>query len=198
MRIDLNNFKENEFTCQNCSWSGKGSELGLGEVFMDSAIVEYDCPKCFEKIAYGQGNIVDEEALIQFEKSKIEDRLKVFEVGGEGGSISIFSENKESRTPFYYFEVNDMGFEEEDIPPTCRKSEISYTFWESLMKLRLDKPYLYKLYPHFVAKDYRNDIISLFRLLKEDERIELNYISWSVVLGISKEELIKLVAIKSI
>ena len=114
------------------------------------------------------------EALLKFEKSKIKDQKKVFALGGEGGSIAIYSDhNEETGTPWYYFEVNDMGFEEEDIPPTCRKSEISYIFWESLMKLILDKPYFYKLYPLFVAKDYRNGIISLFRLLKKMKDLNL-------------------------
>ncbi len=41
---------------------------------MDSATVEYYCPKLYKKIAYGQGKITDEEALLKFEDRNKKDQ----------------------------------------------------------------------------------------------------------------------------
>lgn len=193
MRVDLYNYKENDFVCCSCGWEGKGFELAMGEVFMDSAIVELDCPKCFQVIGIGQGNISDEEKFLKYETSKLNSRMKVFELGAEGGSITIYSERNNISSSWYYFEINEMGFEEEDIPPTNRKSEYSYTFWETMMRLEKDKPLFFKLYPLLVDKSFHSDIISVFRLLNDSQDFELDYGSWSRVLDITPEELQRLI-----
>lgn len=196
MRIDLYNYKEHDFVCCSCGWKGKGFELPMGEVFMDSPIVELDCPKCFRVIGSGQGNIIDEEDFLKYETSKLNSRMKVFELGAEGGSIAIYSEHNNGNnifTSWYYFEINEMGFEEEDIPPTHIKSEYSYTFWETMMRLKKDKPWFFRLYPLLVDKSFHSDIISVFRLLNDTQDFELDYGSWSRVLDITTEELRRLI-----
>jgi hypothetical protein len=41
-----------EHRCQHCGWEGPGAHLSIGEVHECSCIVDYDCPKCGEWIAY--------------------------------------------------------------------------------------------------------------------------------------------------
>jgi hypothetical protein len=164
--------------------------LELGEIYMDSAIVELDCPKCFEMIGSGQGDIINEEGFLKYEKSKYRDQKKVFELGAEGGSIAIYSvHNNKTCTSWYYFEINDMGFEEEDIPPTQRKSEYSYTFWEVLIRLKDDKPNFFRLYPLLIDEDFQEDVISVLRLMKSNSDFKLDYSSWSKIFKISEVEL---------
>lgn len=190
MRIDLDDYKTKNYICKKCEWEGKGADLGLGETYMDSAIVELDCPKCFEVMGRGQGEITDSKVLQNYQRSKLRDQKKVFELGAEGGSIAIYSvRNNKTCTSWYYFEINDMGFEEEDIPPTHRKSEYSYTFMEALIRLKDDKPNFFRLYPLLINEDFQQDVISVLRLMKDNSGFKLDYKSWSDVLKISKVEL---------
>jgi predicted RNA-binding Zn-ribbon protein involved in translation (DUF1610 family) len=38
--------------CRQCGWEGPGAELITSEVFEESGIVEYTCPRCHEDIAF--------------------------------------------------------------------------------------------------------------------------------------------------
>lgn len=47
-------------TCPECGWNGAGKELKVGEVFDESAIIEYVCPKCSFDIAFTAGPTIEE------------------------------------------------------------------------------------------------------------------------------------------
>lgn len=87
MRIDLYTYKTQDFKCP-CGWEGKGADLGLGEIYMDSAIVEFDCPKCFETIGSGQGNITNEKAFLSYQESKNQGEIEILKLGAEDRSVS--------------------------------------------------------------------------------------------------------------
>jgi hypothetical protein len=50
MRVPYYERKTHTFTCDECSWTGLGSEFKIYELY--SGIVEWACPNCGEKLAY--------------------------------------------------------------------------------------------------------------------------------------------------
>ena len=48
MIINYYTYKNCEFTCIKCKWSGKGSETKVGEVY--EGVFEIDCPVCHEPV----------------------------------------------------------------------------------------------------------------------------------------------------
>lgn len=188
MQISLETFETQNFKCLNCNWQGKGKELDTENISEEHWIIDFECPKCSEHIGSGQADSV---SAVDSEKEKWKYHDKIFELAGEGGSISFYRVyDKEINSSWYYYQVSEMGFEEEGIPPTNRKSEYSYTFWESLILLKNEKPHFYKLYPLHLEEKLFDDIIELLRLFKSDQDATINYHSWSEVLSMTKFELL--------
>ena len=191
MQINLNTYKDQSFTCPKCNWQGKGKELDIENISEEHWIIDFECPKCGEHIGSGQPDLFSSQNAIHQEKEKIKFASQIFKLAGEGGSITFYKEvGTKTASTWYYYEVSDMGFEEEDIPPSLRKSECSFTFWESLMRLKNEQPYFYNLYPLSLEGKFSHDIIALLRLFKSEDNAQINYESWAEALSISKFELI--------
>ena len=54
MHINLKTFHNEDFTCPNCSWKGKGSELDTENVSEEHWIFDFECPECDQRIGSGQ------------------------------------------------------------------------------------------------------------------------------------------------
>lgn len=121
MQINLITYKSQHFTCPTCEWQGKGSELDIENISEEHWIIDFECPKCSEYIGSGQSDLV---SAIEKEKEKCKYHDKIFELAGEGGSITFYVDyDKEINSTSYYYQISEMGFEE-DIPPTNRKIRI--------------------------------------------------------------------------
>lgn len=191
MQININTYQDQIFTCPNCNWQGKGSELTIENFSEVDFITDFECPKCGKPIGSGQASLRDAEDETDGAKEKQKHIEKIFELGGEGGSITFFKElDEEIGSTWYYYEVSDMGFEEEDIPPTHRKSQYAFTFWEALLHLKKEKPYFYRLYPVSLDQHFSDDIIALLRLCKIDENAEIHYKTWASALKINEFDLL--------
>jgi hypothetical protein len=58
MKINSYTYKNCEYTCIKCKWSGKGSETKVGEVF--EGVFEIDCPVCRKPVdAIGHPHIYE-------------------------------------------------------------------------------------------------------------------------------------------
>ena len=57
MKIDLSNFNDQNYTCPECHWQGKGSELDIENFSEEHFIVDFECPKCGEHIGSGQSKM---------------------------------------------------------------------------------------------------------------------------------------------
>jgi predicted RNA-binding Zn-ribbon protein involved in translation (DUF1610 family) len=53
-RVSAPHYVIREFNhrCRHCGWEGPGTDLATGEVYEDSCIIDYNCPKCHEWIAF--------------------------------------------------------------------------------------------------------------------------------------------------
>jgi len=54
MQVNYYSYKEEFFSCPNCGWEGKGSELSEGEFSEYHFICDLDCPKCYNRIGFWQ------------------------------------------------------------------------------------------------------------------------------------------------
>ena len=54
MKVDYDKYESMEFTCNQCGWTGKGTELSNGDFSEASFIGDLDCPKCFHQVAFWQ------------------------------------------------------------------------------------------------------------------------------------------------
>ena len=54
MQVDYYSYKEEDFTCPNCSWQGKGDQLVFGDFSEVHSICDLKCPECYEIIAFWQ------------------------------------------------------------------------------------------------------------------------------------------------
>jgi hypothetical protein len=61
MQVNYNEYHEQNFTCSECGWQGKGSKLSHGDFSEMSLIGDLDCPKCFHLVAFWQAPLIDKE-----------------------------------------------------------------------------------------------------------------------------------------
>ncbi len=55
MRVDKQTYESKEFTCPKCGWEGKGRDLAHGKFSNTHAIIDLECPNCWQAIAQVQG-----------------------------------------------------------------------------------------------------------------------------------------------
>lgn len=188
MQSNLKTFHNEHFTCPQCGWQRKGSELVTENISDEHWIFDFGCPECDQHIGSGQSPLIEEEESIQKEKEKWKHFNTILKLGGEGGSITFYSERDDKTwSNWYYYEVYDMGFEEEDIPPSRRKSGYGNTFWEALMLLYFEMPHFYRLHPLQISEQYSHDVISLLRLIRSQEKRDFDYLSWGKALEMNEE-----------
>ena len=54
MATDYSTVMQQSFVCKHCGWTGTGSELSKGEYYPESNIADFNCPKCYELVAFVQ------------------------------------------------------------------------------------------------------------------------------------------------
>lgn len=180
----LENGKD-EISMQNISlWKGIANHSTIEKLTDDYAIFNLDCPECNNRI----GTTRIEAITLSAEEKRERDRWAylsdVFQLSGEGGSIT-FKKDFDDKTfcSWYYYVVKDMGFIEEDIPPSTRKSTYCLTLWEALVRLFLEKPYFHNLHPSNIDEEYHDDILSILRLCYGKSDQEIDYQEWANALS---------------
>jgi len=119
----------------------------------------------------------------------MKNKTKVFELGAEGGSLSIYQFLDKENNDWYFHNVNDMGFEDEDIPPTNRDSAYSMSYAEAFIKMQAAYPYLFNLHPLLVHPDFADVTIFFLKECPEGDKEYVNYHQWAEVLKVALEEL---------
>ncbi len=61
MQVDYYTYKDQNFTCSECGWQGKGEQLSHGDFHEGSMIGDLECPKCGHLIAFWQAPLLDKE-----------------------------------------------------------------------------------------------------------------------------------------
>ena len=54
MQVHYFTYRKQKFTCTQCGWMGKGSELSDGEFSDVFFIMDLECPKCSHHIGFWQ------------------------------------------------------------------------------------------------------------------------------------------------
>jgi hypothetical protein len=61
MIVDYYTYKDQEFTCRNCGWQGKGNELLHGDFSELHLIGDLDCPQCDDMVAHWQAPLISDK-----------------------------------------------------------------------------------------------------------------------------------------
>lgn len=133
------------------------------------------------------------EITIFMKKNKVEKQIltnktKVFELGAEGGSLSIYQFLDKDNKDWYFHNVNDMGLDDE-IPTTIRNSEYSMSYAEAFIKMQTKYPKLFNLHPLYVHPDFVNETILFLKECLVENKESVDYYTWAAVLKVSEEEL---------
>jgi hypothetical protein len=118
----------------------------------------------------------------------MKENKKYFEVGADGGSLTIYQMIDDENKNWYFHEVSDMGLEDE-VNGVKYQSNYSLSFAEDFVKL-LDKyPHLFNLYPLYADKDCVNVVLLFLKdYLKKNMPDYFNKHGWSEVLNVSVDE----------
>jgi len=78
MRLDYYNLKNTNCTCRQCNWTGLGSELEPGEMYLNDCFSECLCPKCGYLIGTVLFPTFEEvmEKGSEEEKSRVKERIE--------------------------------------------------------------------------------------------------------------------------
>ena len=61
MEVDYETYKEQDFTCEKCKWTGKGKELSNGDFSESCFICDLECPKCYHLVAFWQAPLINKD-----------------------------------------------------------------------------------------------------------------------------------------
>jgi diacylglycerol kinase family enzyme len=133
------------------------------------------------------------EITIFMKKNKVEKQIltnktRVFELGAEGGSLSIYQFLDKDNKDWYFHNVNDMGLDDE-IPATNRNSEYSMSYAEAFIKMQTKYPNLFNLHPLYVHPDFVNETILFLKECLVENKEYVDYYTWAAVLKVREEEL---------
>lgn len=77
-------------------------------------------------------------------------KIKLLEMGSEGGSITLFKTIDSQNRERYSYAVNEMDYDLEDLTPVDFSSESVQSFEEAYRILKNKYPHLLMLYPVFM------------------------------------------------
>lgn len=119
----------------------------------------------------------------------MKNKTKVFELGAEGGSLTIYQMIDPENKDWYYHEVHDMGLEDE-VSGVFKKSTYSMSFAEGFIKLLHDYPQLFELYPLYADEGCVNVVLLFLKdYLKNNASAYFDKQRWAEVLNVSVEEI---------
>lgn len=106
---------------------------------------------------------------------------KIFELGAEGGSLTIYKITEGKNQDWYFHRTIEMAFQEFDLNGIDKSSIFSMSFPEAMFKLLNQYPYCLNLYPLYVNDNYKEVVIEF---LKQKVNEIDNIQTWENLLGI--------------
>jgi hypothetical protein len=117
------------------------------------------------------------------------NHTKVFELGAEGGTLTVYQMIDQKNNDWYFHEVNDMGMDDE-VSGVQKTSKYSSSFADDLIKLQYHHPHLFELYPLYVDESCVNVVILFLQeYLKNNTSAHVDKQRWAAVLNITVEEI---------
>lgn len=111
---------------------------------------------------------------------------KVFEIGAEGGSFTVFRFDSKTESGYYYT-LQEMAYEDLDIESSEFKSSKSTSF-VGVMNILINKyNYILCLYPLYLDTDYIEEMSNILKSYKRKNEIDLS--QWANLLGANEEKL---------
>lgn len=167
MQINLNTYQSKEFTCPNCSWQGKGSELDTENFSEDHFIIDLECPKCGEHIGSGQAEITDPEKYAKYLRGEVID---------EPSTTHIFSD-KFGRSIVLNTEKNTIRLDLQDLADGFEK-EICITVTDASLVCKGLKCHRNDLEEHLLWLLYnKSNATEVFSEFLDENKIHFDYYS---------------------
>jgi len=111
--------------------------------------------------------------------------IKIFEVGAEGGILTLYRTTIENK--YWYFSNENSSIDEFSVS-TTDSNEYSFSFVEEFIKISSRYQNILSLHPLFVHEDYKNSIIVLLKEYQLDKENFVDYQEWSKVLALNIED----------
>jgi hypothetical protein len=115
------------------------------------------------------------------------NKIKVLEIGAEGGSITMYQVFDAKNKDWYIFSVNDMGLDDE-VPGVIKDSNYSMSYVEAFFRMLKAYPHLLELYPLYVHTDFAYSTMVIIKELTINKDY-INYTEWAKVLEVTEVDL---------
>ncbi len=116
---------------------------------------------------------------------------KIIELKAEGGSITLFQCFDEKNQDWYYYNIQEMSYENLDLSGINKNSKYSMSLAEVFIKMQAEYNNVFSLYPLQVHPDYKKAILGLLQEYVNKVDRNIQHYQWAKVLGITETDLIK-------
>ena len=113
---------------------------------------------------------------------------KVLELGVEGGSIAIFKILDKENNDWYYHNVNEMSYDDFDLPGVNKNSKYAMSFAEAMIRMIGEYNNALEFYPLYIDLENRDVIIELIKQTINSNPY-FDYARWAELLQVETDEL---------
>lgn len=113
---------------------------------------------------------------------------KILEIGGEGGSVTLYEKLDGRNIKTYYHSTDEMSMEE-DGETINQKSTFSSSVAEALIKMQLQYPNIFSLYPLEIHKQHKEIILKFLTLYAQNREHTIDVGQWAQLFELESKEL---------
>lgn len=113
----------------------------------------------------------------------MKEDIKIFEVGAEGGNLTIYKTTIQNRD--YYYSNEYSGIDDFSVSNPESLSRKSFSFEEEFLRITFRYKNLLSLHPLFVHEFYRKSVIIFLKDYQLEKGVYVDYNEWAKVLNIA-------------
>lgn len=118
----------------------------------------------------------------------MKNKIKILEMGSEGGSITLYRMTDKEKNHWFYYSVNEMAYEEFDIEAVRKDSEFSSNITEAFEKMQKRYVSILSLYPLYVHPDYKIKVLAFLKKYIRQTNQSIDIHQWATIFEIEEYE----------
>lgn len=119
----------------------------------------------------------------------MKDHSILLEIGAEGGSISLYKCFDDQNQDWYYFNTQEMAFDDLEMSGVNKNSKYCMSSAEALLKMQHQYQNVWDLYPLYVHEDLHELLIVFLEAHLKEEKPYFDFYTWSKVLSMTEVDL---------